>query len=64
MDGRSADNIHPSAYQRLGKRKVNSSTFIPRASAELQKYSELFDLVAETLNDVLTWQSIEVTFFF
>ena len=63
MDIDDAIHIDPTAYRRIGKRKVNSSTFIPRASKELQGNADFCSLIDETLEDVLIWQSLEVSLF-
>jgi hypothetical protein len=63
MDEDEAIHIDPTAYRRIGKRKVNTSTFIPRASKELQGNADFCSLMDETLEDVLIWQSIEVCLF-
>ena len=55
--------IHITTYRRIGKKKVNSSTFIPRASKEMQGNADFCSLMEETLEDVLIWQSIEVHLF-
>ncbi|PPQ74329.1 hypothetical protein CVT26_004246 [Gymnopilus dilepis] len=51
--------IDPAVYRRPGKRKVNSGTFIPRASAEIQQEPEFYDLTVETLEPTLAWQADE-----
>ena len=63
MDEEEAIHIDPGAYRRIGKRKVNTSTFIPRASKEMQGNADFCSLVDDTLEDVLIWQSIEVCLF-
>lgn len=63
MDEDEAIHIDPTTYRRIGKKKVNSSTFIPRASKEMQGNADFCSLMEETLEDVLIWQSIEVRLF-
>ena len=60
VDENEAIHIDPTVYKRLGKRKVNTSTFIPRASRELQGNTDFCSLMDEILENVLIWQSIEV----
>jgi hypothetical protein len=64
MDKDEAIHIDPTVYRRIGKRKVNTSTFIPRASKELQGNADFASLMDQTLEDVLIWQSIEVSFIY
>ena len=63
MDEEEAIHIDPAAYRRIGKRKVNTSTFIPRASKEMQGNADFCSLMDDTLEDVLIWQNIEVCLF-
>lgn len=63
MDEDKVIHIDPTTYRRIGKKKVNSSTFIPRVSKEMQGNADFCSLMEETLEDVLIWQSIEVLLF-
>jgi hypothetical protein len=63
MEEDDAIHIDPTAYRRIGKNKVNSSTFIPRASKEMQGNADFCSLMDETLEEVLIWQNIEVHLF-
>ena len=64
MDKYKVIHIDPMEYRRIGKRKVNSSTFIPRALKKLQSNADFCSLMDEILEDLLIWQNIEVCFLF